>query len=190
MLDYAPPPDISNAIAYDKQRNPPLVEIVSNMSNPLGELEKKIGGSVYLAQNDNVLSDGGYGKNRPITDAFELYRAGKEAKEVNPFAKKTRKKWVQFDNALNVTKYFINDIYDPFGDGPAVRSHLQNQGKFSVGSGEYSFDYHAFKKYLDENRKKIDGVALLREGFILLGSKGTIIQVPISKDFVKFYDSL
>jgi hypothetical protein len=57
MLDYAPPPDISNAIAYDKQRNPPLVEIVSNMSNPLGELEKKIGGSVYLAQNDNVLSD-------------------------------------------------------------------------------------------------------------------------------------
>ncbi|MCF7861097.1 hypothetical protein K9M79_02540 [Candidatus Woesearchaeota archaeon] len=61
MLDYAPPPDISKAITYDKQRNPPLVEVVSSMSNPLSELEKKIGSTIYLAQNDNVVSDAGYG---------------------------------------------------------------------------------------------------------------------------------
>lgn len=190
MLDYAPPPDINKAIAYDKQRNPPLVEVVSNISNPLGELEKKVGGSIYLAQNDDVASDVGYGTTRPITDAFELYRVSSDASDIMRFAKKTNNKWVQFDNALNVTKYLINDIYDPAGDGPAVRLHLQNQGKFFVGGEEYSFNYNAFKNYLDENRNDIDGVALLREGYILLGSKGTLIQVPISKDFVRFYDSL
>jgi hypothetical protein len=191
MLDYAPPPDISNAIAYDKQRNPPLVEIVSNMSNPLGDLEKKIGGSVYLAQNDSVASDGGYGKNRPITDAFDLYRMSSDASEIMPFARSIpRGNWLKFDKVLNVTKYFVNDLYDQGGDGPAVRSHLRNQGKFKVGNEEYTFDYDRFIDYIYKKVKNIEKVWLHDEGFLSLLMKNGTVTIPIDPNFVKYYDSL
>lgn len=133
-----------------------------------------------------------YSATNPLKDINVYYRDFCEDSDILPHAKmrKTDTLYFTFKNQLLATDYLIPDLYDPKGDGPAVRDGLQNMEEFQVGGVTYSFDFNQFMTFMNSNRKKIRKLNLDRNGYMYIQLGGNNILIPIDPEFVKFYDAL